>query len=156
MFREMRRKNQALSEEEIIKILENGKRGVLALHGENDYPYGVPVNYFFDKENRKLYFHGAGEGHKIDSIKRNNKASYTILEQGEKETWWFHYRSAILFGHIRIIEDAKEKEDYIRRLGNKYYPDPEEVEKIIKGYLAHTTILEFTIDHMTGKKITEK
>ena len=43
MFREMRRKKQALSEEECIDILINEPRGVLAVLGDNEYPYAVPL-----------------------------------------------------------------------------------------------------------------
>ena len=41
MFREMRRKKQDLSEEECIDILINEPRGVLAVLGDDDYPYAV-------------------------------------------------------------------------------------------------------------------
>ena len=67
MFREMRRKKQALSQEACSVVLEKGTSGVLAVSGDNDYPYAVPLSYVYDGE--KIYFHCAKEGHKIDSIK---------------------------------------------------------------------------------------
>ena len=45
MFRKMRRFRQQLPDEEAIKILENGKTGVLAVNGDDGYPYTVPINY---------------------------------------------------------------------------------------------------------------
>ena len=48
MFREMRRKKQSLSGEKISEILNNGTSGVLALSGDNDYPYAVPLSYVYD------------------------------------------------------------------------------------------------------------
>lgn len=57
MFREMRRKKQFLSNKENIEILENGTSRVLALLGDNEYPYTVPISYVHD--NSKIYFHGA-------------------------------------------------------------------------------------------------
>jgi hypothetical protein len=53
MFREMRRKKQILSNKENIEILEKGTSGVLALLGDNDYPYAVPISYVYD--NSKIY-----------------------------------------------------------------------------------------------------
>ena len=47
MFREMRRKKQALSEEECIDILIKEPRGVLAVLGDNDYPYAVPLSHVY-------------------------------------------------------------------------------------------------------------
>lgn len=43
MFRELRRKKQVLSAEENAKILKNGTSGVLALVGDNGYPYAVYI-----------------------------------------------------------------------------------------------------------------
>ena len=47
MFREMRRKKQQIPDNEAIAILENGKVGILAVNGDNGYPYTVPLNYMF-------------------------------------------------------------------------------------------------------------
>ena len=56
-FREMRRKRQQLSEEESISILRKSTAGTLALLGDNDYPYAVPISYVY--ADGRLYFHGA-------------------------------------------------------------------------------------------------
>ena len=81
MFREMRRKKQSLSGEKISEILNNGTSGVLALSGDNDYPYAVPLSYVYDGSS--IYFHAAKTGHKIDAVKRNNKASFCIIGQDD-------------------------------------------------------------------------
>ena len=47
MFGEMRRKKQALPLEACEKILERGTSGVLALEGEEGYPYAVPLSYYY-------------------------------------------------------------------------------------------------------------
>ena len=65
-FREMRRKRQQLSEVESIGILQKATAGTLALLGDNDYPYAVPISYVYHE--RKLYFHSALAGHKVDAI----------------------------------------------------------------------------------------
>ena len=45
MFRKMRRLGQELSKEECIDILTNEPRGVLALLGDDDYPYAIPMSH---------------------------------------------------------------------------------------------------------------
>ena len=50
MFRELVRKNKELSKDECIKILIQEKRGVLSVIGDNDYPYGMPMNHFYNEE----------------------------------------------------------------------------------------------------------
>lgn len=76
MFRQMRRIRQELPLDEAKKLLIKNKRGVLSLNGEDGYPYSLPINYFYDEKENKLYFHGAKTGYKVDCIKNNNKASF--------------------------------------------------------------------------------
>ncbi len=79
MFREIRRKRQALSKEEISSVLYRGTSGVLALAGDDNYPYAVPISYVYDGE--KIYFHCAKSGHKLDAIQRNEKVSFCVIDQ---------------------------------------------------------------------------
>lgn len=44
----MRRFKQQLSAEETERILQTGKYCVMAVSGDDDYPYAVPVNYVYD------------------------------------------------------------------------------------------------------------
>lgn len=114
MFREMRRKRQLLSEQESIDVLARGTSGVLALLGDDNYPYAVPISYIYD--NSKLYFHGAKTGHKIDAIKKCSKASFCVIDQDKivKEEYTTYFRSVIAFGKIHILEDEKEKEKLLK------------------------------------------
>ena len=72
-FKKMRRFKQEISKEECIQVLREAPRGVMAFHGENDYPYAIPLNQFYDEEDGKLYFHGAKEGLKLELLAKNNK-----------------------------------------------------------------------------------
>ena len=49
------------------ELLQCSRRGVLAVNGDDGYPYAVPVNYFYDSDAGKIYFHGARVGHKVDA-----------------------------------------------------------------------------------------
>ena len=156
MFRQMRRIKQQLSEEESIQILKDEKRGFLSVLGENDYPYGIPMNYVFT--DNKIIFHSALEGHKIDSIRKQNKVSFTVITDGNQveNEWYYIFKSVIVFGKIRFIEDEAEKIKQLTLLGNKYFPSKEYTEDEINKYLKKTNVLELDIEHITGKVVTEK
>ena len=155
-FRAMRRHRQQLSQEESISILERATSGTLALLGDDDYPYAVPISFVYHEG--CLYFHSAVEGHKIDAIQRHDKASFCVIEQdnvqGEKYTTYF--RSVIAFGHISIIEDADEKLATARLLGNRYNPHQDEaLQKEIDKGLHRMVMIRMKIEHLTGKEAIE-
>lgn len=157
MFRELRRKKQVLSEEENAKILKYGTSGVLALAGDNDYPYAVPISYVYDGE--KLYFHCARSGHKMDAIKRNPKASFCVIDQDlvVPEEYTSYFRSVIVFGTMRILEQDMEKRAAIEKLALKYAPDDtqENRHKAIEREWKPLCVLELTPEHISGKDAIE-
>ena len=154
VFREMRRKKQVLSQKEVEDILHKGTSGVLALLGDNDYPYAVPISYVYD--DGKVYFHSAKSGHKIDAIQRTAKASFCVIDKDlvVPEEYTTYFRSVIAFGKIRVIEDDREKRAAIEKLAIKYAPEDTSANRddaIRRGWKP-LCILEMTIDHITGKE----
>ena len=81
MYREMRRKKQMLSDEESISVLQKCTSGVLAVLGDDGYPYAVPLSYVYDEETNKIYFHSAKAGHKIDAVRKMDKVSFCVVVQ---------------------------------------------------------------------------
>lgn len=152
----MRRLGQQLSQEECIDILINEPRGVLAVLGDDDYPYTVPVSHVY--VDGKIYFHGSKTGHKNDAIKKHSKVSYCVIDKGvkEKDSWWYTFRSVIAFGKITTLTDSAEKIDRLTHLGNKFFPTPEDTDDEIDRLLDRTEVFEITIEHMTGKVVQEK
>ena len=155
-FRAMRRHRQQLSQEESISILERATSGTLALLGDDDYPYAVPISFVYHEG--CLYFHSAVEGHKIDAILRHDKASFCVIDQdnvqGEKYTTYF--RSVIAFGRIFIIEDEAERMAVARMLGNRYNPNNDEaLQNELKHGFDHMLIICLEIEHLTGKEAIE-
>lgn len=108
MFRAMRREKQQLSNREAVRILEEGKTGVLAVISENGYPYTVPLNYVY--YDGKIYFHSAKSGHKIDAIRACDKVSFCVIFKDDviKEKLTTAYESAIVFGRARILTEEQE------------------------------------------------
>lgn len=157
VFREMRRKKQALSQQEVADILHKETSGVLALLGDNDYPYAVPISYVYDDE--KIYFHSAKSGHKIDAIQRTEKASFCVIDKDliVPEEYTTYFRSVIVFGQIREIEDDSEKRTAIEKLAIKYAPEDTAANRdnAISREWKPLCLLEMTIDYVTGKEAIE-
>ena len=157
VFREMRRKKQVLSQKEVEDILHKGTSGVLALLGDNDYPYAVPISYVYD--DGKIYFHSAKSGHKIDAIQRTAKASFCVIDKDlvMPEEYTTYFRSVIAFGRIRIIEDNSEKRAAIEKLAIKYAPEDIAANRndAISREWKPLCMLEMTIDYVTGKEAIE-
>ena len=152
----MRRHKQELSKEECMEILTNEPRGVLALLGDDDYPYALPMSHVY--VDGKIYFHGAMEGHKNDAVKRCDKVSYCVMDNGFRKDgdWWYTFKSVIVFGKIRILMDKDEKIDKLTYLGDKFFPTHEETVSEINRMLDRTEVFEITIEHMSGKLVREK
>lgn len=152
----MRRQGQQLSKEECEDILTNQPRGVLALLGDYDFPYAIPMSHVF--VNGKIYFHGANKGHKKDAVINYSKCSYCVLDDGVKarDSWWYTFRSVIVFGRIKILTDIDEKIEALTYLGDKFFPTHEDTVDEIDRLLDRTAVYEITIEHMSGKTVQEK
>lgn len=153
---EMRRFKQLLSEEESIEILRSTTSGVLSLCGEDMQPYGVPLSHVYEKGH--LYFHSALSGHKVDLIKQNSNACFTVIAKDEvhPETYTTYFRSVIVFGKIRIIENETEKKRILELLGRRCNPsDDESLNEELKKGFDRCLAIEMTIEQMTGKQAIE-
>ena len=157
MFQVMRRSRQALSWQETEEILRRGTSGVLALAGAEGDPYAVPLSYVYTQG--ILYFHCAKVGHKLESIRRCEKASFCVVDRDEikPEAYTTYYRSAIAFGRVRILESEEEKRRAIEQLSQKYHPmdTPAHRKAVIDREYAPLCMLAFTVEHITGKQAIE-
>ena len=151
MLPEMRRKAQQLPPAEAEAILRAGSSGVLALAGEEGYPYALPISYVYHEG--RLYFHCAPAGHKLNAIARCPKASFCVIAQDDvvPALYTTRYRSVIVFGSIRRLEDEQAMITALDVLGRKYAPDLDPSAEIA-GSLHRVCVLEMTIDHLTGKE----
>ncbi|WP_099205949.1 pyridoxamine 5'-phosphate oxidase family protein [Scatolibacter rhodanostii] len=155
MFRKMRRIKQQISEQECVEVLTNAPRGVLAVHGEDGYPYAIPMNHIYREG--KIYFHGAKVGHKLDALAVDDKVSFCVMDEGFRKDgeWALNIKSVVIFGRIKKVEVGPEATEILRQIGLKHYPTAESVEEEIRKAGAHVQILELSIDHMTGKLVNE-
>lgn len=153
MFREMRRKNQALDRTECLRILRAGENGVLAMLGDENYPYALPMNYVYADD--KIYFHCAPEGHKIDALRTCDRVSFCVIDADQVDAAQYstRYRSIIAFGRARIVESAAEKIRALEAIGARFCPDtPDKTAQEIQSALARTAVIEMQIEHLSGKE----
>ncbi len=157
MFREMLRKKQQLTREECIDILQHELRGVLSVLGDDDYPYGMPMNHFYCEADGKIYFHSGQRGHRIDAMKRHNKASFCVYDRGFRREgdWALNIRSVIVFGHIELIEDREKLYEIARLLSYKFTDDEQYIERELQASGPRTLMFALVPEHMTGKLVKE-
>ena len=154
-MREMRRKNQALPAAECVRLLEEGTSGVLAVLGDDMYPYAVPLSYVYREG--KIYFHCAPVGHKLDAIARHDKVSFCVIGQDEilPEKFTTCFRSVIVFGRARLLREEGEIRAVLEALGGKYSPGVPGLQREIDSSIHRVGIIELHIEHMTGKEAIE-
>ena len=157
MFRLMRRFKQQISEEDCARILKEQPRGVLSMIGDDGYPYGIPLDHWYPEEEKKLYFHCAKTGHKIDAITACDKVSYCVMDEGYRKNgdWALNINSVVVFGRMRIVEDEEKKREICTNLVRKFTDDEEYLQKELANAFPRVNCLELTIEHMTGKLVNE-
>lgn len=157
MFRQMRRFRQQLQTEFCEEILNRCGTGVLAVSGDEGYPYAVPLNYVYF--GGKLYFHCAKTGHKLDAIARCDKVSFCVIDHDEvlPEKLTTLFRSVIVFGRARVVTDEAEKRTAICCLGKKFAPElsTARIDAEIEGDWKSLCIVCIEIENMTGKECIE-
>ncbi len=153
----MRRIKQQLPNEEALAVLKQAKRGVLSVIGDDGWPYGIWLNPYYREADGRIYFHGAKEGHKIDSLRKDNRASFTLIDEGVRDEggWAYTFRSIVVFGHIEFVEDHEFALELCRELARRFNPSEEEIEKEIQMAGARVQMLCLVPVHITGKRVHE-
>jgi len=157
MFRELVRKNKQLSVEECIHVLKTEKRGVLSVNGDDGYPYGMPMNHWYNEEDEKLYFHCGNVGHRLDALKKNSRVSFCTYDEGycNPGQWALHVKSVIVFGKIEIVDDADRIVDITTKLSYKFTQDDAYIQDEIARNVHRTLLLVLTPEHICGKLVKE-
>lgn len=158
MFRPLRRKKNEISAEDAKELLRTARRGILAMNGDDEYPYAIPINYIYDDTDGKIYFHGSRCGHKVDALKRCDRICFTVVgdEKVKDEAWAPYVKSAVAFGRCRLIENEEETIKTLKQLAMKYYPDEHMVDEEISRSAKAVQMFEITIEHISGKEVQER
>ena len=158
MFRSIRKKKNDIGIGAAEQLLLHCRRSVLAMNGVEGYPYAIPINFYFDKDARKIYFHGAKAGHKIEALRACDKVCFTVYgnETVKEEAWAPFMQSAVVFGKCRLMETGSEAMARLKQLSMKYYPEERLADEEIMRAGRAAQLFEIEIEHLSGKEIQEK
>lgn len=158
MFREMVRKQKHLTQDEIVSLLKTEKRGVLSVIGDEEYPYGVPMNHWYNEKDGNIYFHcGTGvSSHRNESLAKHDKVSFCVVGPAEHQNdWVYKVKSVIVFGRMEMIEDKDTIIDIVTELAHKFTDDNEYIKKEMDSSLHRTLLLKLNVEHICGKWVEE-
>lgn len=157
MFRELKRQKQRLSPDACIELLTRETRGILAVNGEDGYPYAMPMNHFYSPEDGCIYFHCGRDGHRLDALRRSDKVSFCVTDRGVREAgeWAYRVRSVIVFGRIQVIDDPDTVVRITVPLSRKFTQDMDYIKQEVERSLSATLILKLIPEQICGKLVTE-
>ena len=158
MFRPIRKKKNDIGIEAAEQLLLHCRRGVLAMVGMEGYPYAVPINYVYDKEAQKIYFHGARSGHKVEALRACAKVCFTVYgnETIREEAWAPFMQSAGVVGRCRLMENSPEAMARLKQFAMKYYPEEQFADEEIAQAGKAAQMFEIEIEHLSGKEVQER
>lgn len=157
MFRDLIRINKQLSIEDCIHVLKTENRGVLSVNGDDGFPYGMPMNHWYNEEDGHIYFHCGTGGHRLDALQKDDKVSFCMYDQGYRidDAWPLNVKSVIVFGRIRIIRDMDRIIDITTKLSHKFTQDDMYIRQEIEKHAHRTLLLELIPAHICGKLVEE-
>ncbi|MGB7760067.1 MAG: pyridoxamine 5'-phosphate oxidase family protein [Bryobacteraceae bacterium] len=151
-FRDIRRTDRALPEDQARQILARAEHGVLATLGADGWPYGVPVNHVLSGD--VLYLHCAAEGHKLENIAHEERVSFcavagaTVLPARLSTL----YESAVVFGRAAVVMDPAEKLRALELLAVRFCGGmTPEAERTIANSASQAAVVRIRVERITGK-----
>jgi uncharacterized protein len=151
-MKEVRRKDKQTSNAEACSLLDTAEYGVLSTVDADGQPYGVPLNFVY--KNNCIYVHCAMQGHKLENLANNPKASFCVVENAEiiPSNFSTKYQSAIAFGIVSEVQ-GQERYDGFLWLLEKYSPNHiEEGKEYTKKMDKATKLIKIEVQHISGKK----
>ncbi len=157
---QVRRTDRVMPQETMLAALKAGYCGRLATVGADGAPYCVPLLYvMMDGE---VYVHNtAHRGHLRTNVDHEKRVCFEIDQAGQVFDYGrfecdssVEYKSVIVFGDIRVVDDEGAKRRFCDELMAKYRKRgaPER----LKGFyprLNDITVYAIKISRMTGKEL---
>lgn len=157
----MRRKDREVTEfSELLSIIKKCDACTIALNND-EYPYLIPLNFGVEAKDGRitLYFHSAQEGTKLELIKKNPHASFSmhcehLLEYFPEQGYCtMSYESVIGKGTIVFVEKEEEKLHGLRLIMNQFHPEDAYFHP---AAIPRTTVYKLVVESMSGKRKTPK
>jgi nitroimidazol reductase NimA-like FMN-containing flavoprotein (pyridoxamine 5'-phosphate oxidase superfamily) len=139
--------------EHLLRTCHVGRLGTI---GKDGYPFVKPLNFAY--HNRKIYFHTALEGEKIEDIRSDNRVCFEIdlpiayvraVNQPCEAAYL--YRSVIVKGRAILVQDTDERAMAFKSLMDKYQPEGG-YGPYLKEKLGLTGIVRIDVEEMSGKE----
>lgn len=152
----MRRKEREVTEISQIEEIIHKSDVCRIAFADGNKPYIVTMNFGYEQNPARLYFHCAAEGRKIDMIKSNSNVCFEMDTDhqlyGGKDPcdWGMHYSSVVGYGRISILDENEARKTGMASIMEHYTHRKEyEFDNQVFG---RTVILMLEIAEMTGKK----
>ncbi|MBK9607880.1 MAG: pyridoxamine 5'-phosphate oxidase family protein [Betaproteobacteria bacterium] len=147
-----------MSDERVREVVSRGFSGRLATVGPDGWPYIVPLLYVWI--NGEIWVHNTrARGHLRANVDHERRVCFELDDAGEVFAYGRYecdttvaYRSVVVFGHIRVVEDRRQKEAFFDALMAKYGDPGWDRPKSFFPRLDEVTVYAIAIERMTGKE----
>jgi nitroimidazol reductase NimA-like FMN-containing flavoprotein (pyridoxamine 5'-phosphate oxidase superfamily) len=155
---ELRRADKLMAKERTLETLSSGFCGRLATIGPDGYPYCVPLLYVWIAG--ELYLHNtSAKGHLRTNVDHESRVCFEMDEPGDVFPYGrfecdtsIAFKSVIVFGKIRVVEELGAKQRFFEALMQKYAKRDGGRPKGFFPRLDQVTLYAVTIERMTGKE----
>jgi len=159
-----RRPHLTRDDDWIRSFLKEARIGRIASSVDGQ-PFINTSTFWFDEKNNQIAFHSNVAGRVRSNIGNNPRVSFEASELGRflpsnvALEFSLQYRSVIVFGNARVIEDADEARRLLYGLIGKYFPQMnagKEYREITDKELRATSVYAIEIESWSGKENWEE
>ncbi|MBI3738453.1 MAG: pyridoxamine 5'-phosphate oxidase family protein [Chloroflexi bacterium] len=127
----------------------------------DDQPFITPSTFFYDEAGHRLIFHSNLAGRVRSNIERHPEVCVEVSEMGKvlpsnvALEFSLQFRSVIVFGKARLIEDPNEQREVLHKLIAKYFGQMElgkDYRPATDKELKRTSVYEIKIESWSGKE----
>lgn len=154
----IRRTDKAMPEAAAAEVLARGFSGRLATVGPDGWPYIVPLLYVW--RDGEIWVHNAGaRGHLRVNVDHEARVCFEVDEPGAVFAYGrfecdtsVEYRSVVVFGRIRVVEERHAKVRFFDALMAKYGDPAWRRAAGVYPRLDQITLYSIGVERMTGKE----
>jgi len=148
-------------EEWIRAFLRKARVAHIASARRNGQPFLNPTTFWFDEANHQIIFHSNVAGRIRSNIESNSRICFEASELGKMLPanvaleFSLQFRSVIVFGTARMVNDPEEARRVMYGLIHKYFPEMtagKEFREITKKELKRTSVYAIQIEEWSGKE----
>ena len=157
----VRKTDRACNDKWIAAFLARAQVGHLATSWE-DQPFITPLIFWYDPQPHEIYFHHTKEGGRLHAnLEQSDKVCFEASEMGRlipadtALAFSMQYQSAVVFGHVRQVDEEAKQRRILYGLIAKYFPGMQpgvDYREITQGELDRTAVFALPIDSWSGKR----